>query len=105
MAEAQRATLWRRSLSRTRRVLAAVGRHVLLGLSMQSYSMFFDVRLMMLTRDKLRRGVHDVQARPAPEPEDLGQPLTPRGHPERVIPSVPLTPDERELWADLLDAR
>ncbi len=115
LAEAQRATLWRRTLRRMARGLAAVGRHVLLGLSMQSYSMFFDVRVMTLTRDKLRRedlrraelrrAERGEQGWPPQEPEDLGQPLTPRGHPERVIPSVPLTPNERELWADLLDAR
>ncbi len=82
--------------------------------------MFFDVRVMTLTRDKLRRedlrraelrraelrrAERGEQGWPPQEPEDLGQPLTPRGHPERVIPSVPLTPNERELWADLLDAR
>jgi hypothetical protein len=68
----------------------------------------FDARSAMLVTGWPERKLRDAHRSLDPmEPAflDYGPALTPPGPLEQLITDVPLSPDERELWADLLDEK
>lgn len=106
MARAQR-TVLRRWLAWLRRRLAGVGRALMADmcvLGVWTGSMVFDAYLFKaLTGWACEQGTR--QSPDCPDPEaGLGLPPAVSAPPlERLIPEIPLSPRERELWADLLD--
>lgn len=103
MTKARWAAAWRPWPGRVWHALGVTGRHLLAGLYMQGTWMY-DLRAAMWMCDWLNNEVHGSAGTPQPAPpENPARPRTPPGHLERLIPEVPLTPRERELWADLLD--
>jgi hypothetical protein len=68
----------------------------------------FDARSAMLVTGWPERKLKDAHRSLDPmEPAflDYGPALTPPGPLERLITDVPLSADERELWADLLEEK
>jgi hypothetical protein len=100
MSEAVGAVPSPRWRGRVLRVLADAGKKCAVGLYMVGVStggVLFDVGLMKAMDGW---GAHRSGDQPLAADDDLVP--VPPGSVERLIPEVPLSPDERELWADLL---
>lgn len=105
MTEAERAVP--RRLIRVRRMFAGAGRVLVANMCMAGLwtgNVMFDASMFKALNDWARQGRRESRDWPDPEADRGLLPAPPAPAPERLIPEVPLSPRERELWADLLGA-
>jgi hypothetical protein len=83
-----------------RRITVATGRHLYLGLVCAGcWAASFDVG-EFLRRERQSAGSRASTTPPPVPPSEWAERPAP-GHPERLVPMVPLTSVERQLWRQL----